>query len=210
MAVLITMLAVSAAILLGAMSPGPSFVIVARVAMSSSRIRGVCAALGMGIGGAFFALLALLGLQLILAMVPTIYKALQIIGAIYLLFIACKLWMAAPKPLDLDRTARQSAGSAVKALALGLGTQLSNPKTALVYASVFSAGFPTSPSWGITTTLVLIVFAIECGWYSLVAIAFSTNKARRTYMSWKTLIDRLAAGAIGALGLKILADAKLN
>lgn len=42
------------AILLGAMIPGPSFVLVARNAISLSRSDGLATALGMGIGGIVF------------------------------------------------------------------------------------------------------------------------------------------------------------
>src|SRR3954452_22831364 len=86
-----TLMAVLLAILLGAMSPGPSFLVVARTAVASSRARGILAALGMGFGGAAFALAALLGLQLLLTAVPALYKALQVLGAAYLLLTAYRL-----------------------------------------------------------------------------------------------------------------------
>jgi threonine/homoserine/homoserine lactone efflux protein len=202
------LIAVSAAILLGAMSPGPSFVVVARTAISSSRGHGILAALGMGTGGATFAAGALLGLQVLLAAVPPLHKALQIAGAGYLLFIAYKLWKAAPMPFgDIGNNSDRRNGS-LQAFVLGLGTQISNPKTALVYASIFSAAFTTEPSWVIAVALVSVIFAIEFGWYTVVAIAFSTGRARQTYGAWKAWIGRLAAGAMGALGVKILVDVR--
>ena len=204
------LMAVSVAILLGAMSPGPSFLVVARTSIASSRARGVCAALGMGIGGAAFALAASLGLQLLLTTVPAIYKALQVAGAAYLLFIAYRLWKSAPQSLDMADNGVVGQGSGRQALLLGLGTQLSNPKAAIVYASVFSAVLPREPSLSVVAILALTVFAIEFGWYVLVAIAFSTGKARQAYTSGKIWIDRLAAGAIAALGVKILADAEFR
>jgi threonine/homoserine/homoserine lactone efflux protein len=202
------LLGISAAILLGAMSPGPSFVIVARTAVSGSRGHGILAALGMGIGGAAFALAALLGLQALLSAVPALHRALQIAGACYLLFIAYRLWKAAPTPFgDFGKDTDSRHGS-LQAFAMGLGTQISNPKAALVYASVFSAVLTTKPSGAIAATLVSVIFAIEFGWYTLVAIAFSTQSARQTYGTWKAWIDRLAAGAMGALGVKLLVDAR--
>ena len=203
-------MAVSVAILLGAMSPGPSFLVVARTSIASSRARGVYAALGMGIGGAAFALAASLGLQLLLAAVPAINKALQIAGAAYLLFIAYKLWTSAPQLLDTTDHEVVGQNSRRQALLLGLGTQLSNPKAAIVYASVFSAVLPKEPSFSVVAVLALTVFAIEFGWYVLVAIAFSNGKARQAYTRGKIWIDRLAAGAIAALGVKILADAEFR
>jgi threonine/homoserine/homoserine lactone efflux protein len=207
---LTALMAVSVAILLGAMSPGPSFLVVARTAIASSRARGVFAALGMGIGGAAFALAASLGLQLLLAAVPAIYRILQIAGAAYLLFIAYKLWTSAPEALDTTEHEVVRQSSRRQALLLGLGTQLSNPKAAIVYASVFSAILPKEPALSMVAVLALAVFVIEFGWYAVVAIAFSTGKARQAYTRGKIWIDRLAAGAIAVLGVKILADAEFR
>ena len=207
---LAALMAVSVAILLGAMSPGPSFLVVARTAIASSRARGVAAALGMGIGGTAFALAASLGLQLLLTAVPAIYMALQIAGAAYLLFIAYRLWKSGPEPLEAagDETVGQNSWR--QAFLLGLSTQLSNPKAAIIYASVFSAVLPRQPAMSMVAVLALTVFVIEFGWYVVVAFAFSTRKARRAYMRGKIWIDRLAAGAIAALGVKILVEAKLR
>ena len=66
-------LAILGALWLGAMLPGPSFVIVAR-SISQSRLDGLASALGMGIGGILFASLALAGL----------YSVLQTVGWLYL------------------------------------------------------------------------------------------------------------------------------
>src|SRR5262249_17788349 len=145
--------AISVAILLGAMSPGPSFILVARTAVAASRGQGVLAALGMGIGGSLFALAALLGLQLVLLAVPWIYRTLQLIGAVYLIVLAWKLWRGAPAPLNLAR-GDAGRGSALQAFVLALATQLSNPKAAIVYASVFSAALPRDTPWLLTALLV--------------------------------------------------------
>lgn len=42
-------------LLIGAASPGPSFVLVSRIAVTDSRLNGLTAALGMGLGGALSA-----------------------------------------------------------------------------------------------------------------------------------------------------------
>ena len=58
--------AIFGAILIGAVSPGPSFVLVARTAIAVSRSAGMATALGMGLGGLMFASAALLGLHVVL------------------------------------------------------------------------------------------------------------------------------------------------
>jgi len=160
----------------------------------------------MGIGGGIFALAALAGLHLILSAVPSVYRALQIAGATYLLYIAYRLWITAPEPLDLVGNEEVDQDSKMRVFLLGLGTQLSNPKTAIVYASVFTAALPEQASWTISVLLVSLIFVVEFGWYAVVAVAFSTDRARNVYLKGKTWIDRFAASAMGALGVKVISD----
>ena len=67
MEMLIPLGAIFGAILIGAISPGPSFVLVARTAIAVSRSAGMATAVGMGLGGLMFAGAALLGLHVVLA-----------------------------------------------------------------------------------------------------------------------------------------------
>ncbi|WP_280954700.1 LysE family transporter [Paludibacterium denitrificans] len=53
-------------LMLGTISPGPSFVMVARTAVAAGRAEGIAAALGMGLGGTVFTIAALVGLQALL------------------------------------------------------------------------------------------------------------------------------------------------
>ena len=70
---LAALLGIAMTLSVGTMSPGPSFVLVARAAVSASRADGVAAALGMGVGGVLFAIAALLGLNVLLQAVPSLY-----------------------------------------------------------------------------------------------------------------------------------------
>src|SRR5947207_10924756 len=81
---LATLASIVAALSVGVVSPGPSFVMVARVAVASSRIRALATALGMGAGGAVFGATALLGLQSVLLAVPALYAGLRVLGGLYL------------------------------------------------------------------------------------------------------------------------------
>jgi threonine/homoserine/homoserine lactone efflux protein len=63
MEMLIPLGAIFGAILIGAISPGPSFVLVARTAIAVSRSAGMATAVGMGLGGLMFAGAVLLGLH---------------------------------------------------------------------------------------------------------------------------------------------------
>src|SRR5262245_32689218 len=95
----IALFAILGTLALGAMSPGPSFVLVARTAVARSRQDGLAAALGMGVGGAFFCGLALLGLIALLSSVEWLYLLLKFAGGFYLIYLAIMIWRGAKQPL---------------------------------------------------------------------------------------------------------------
>jgi threonine/homoserine/homoserine lactone efflux protein len=196
-------LSIASAITLGAMSPGPSFVLVARTSVARSRAEGLAMALAMGVGGVLFAVLALAGVQVVLSTVPVLYGVLKVLGGIYLVYLAWMLWRRAATPIDFKKTASSSRRS----FWLGLATQVSNPKTAVVYASVFVSLLPKEmPLWAMLV-LPVMIFCIEAGWYSIVALALSSPAPAAAYLRWKHWIDRAAGGVLGILGLKLVDDA---
>lgn len=197
-------LSIAAAISIGAMSPGPSFVMVLRTSIAMSRRAGIAAALGMGLGGVIFGALALFGLQAFIATVGWLYPALKITGGVYLLYLGSRIWRGAdqtlrvstPKAIQLEKTA--------KAFWQALATQLSNPKAAVVYGSIFAALLPAHPAPWTFAVLLPLVFIIETGWYAIVAVTFSSTTPRTIYMRAKSWIDRTAGAVIGLLGAKLV------
>jgi threonine/homoserine/homoserine lactone efflux protein len=199
----IAVIGIGGALLIGAMSPGPSFLIVAKRAVTVSRRSGLFTALGMGIGSLGFCCLALTGLYTLLNEVSWLYSLLRVAGGAYLIYMAWHMWHGAATPL---RQARPEAENSDVGMSIWSGTisQLSNPKTALVYASIFSALLPLHPAHWVYFALPPIVFFVEAGWYTLVALCFSSERPRRFYMASKFMIDRLAAGVLGALGIRLI------
>jgi threonine/homoserine/homoserine lactone efflux protein len=178
-------------------------VLVARTAIAGSGRDAIAAATGMGFGAFVFAGAALFGLNVVLTNVPWIYFGFKIAGAAYLFYLALHLWKGAGEPLA---TATIPAGTrgVLRSLAFGLATQLSNPKTAIWYASIFAAVLSTTEPKGFATFVLPMIFAVETGWYAVVAIAFSGSAPRRSYLRLKLWIDRVAGGVIGLLGLKLV------
>jgi threonine/homoserine/homoserine lactone efflux protein len=203
---LIPFLGILGALTLGAVSPGPSFVFVSRTSLALSRRDGMAAALGMGVGGVIFAGLALLGLQAVLVQVAWLYAGLRLAGGLYLLYLAFRLWRAAVAPLIMPSEAGDRVAGPLRSFSLGLATQLSNPKAAIVYGSIFAALFPPAPPAWIFVALPPAVMLIEVGWYTIVAVAFSSDGPRAAYLRGKRWIDRAAGGVMGALGLRLIVE----
>jgi threonine/homoserine/homoserine lactone efflux protein len=116
------------------------------------------------------------------------------------------IWRGANAPVVVPKTAAGAASGAGRSFVLGLATQISNPKTAIVYASVFAALLPPAvPGW-VYVVLPLLIFAIETTWYAIVALAFSADRPRAVYLRSKSWIDRLAATVMGLLGVRLIAE----
>ena len=191
------------ALVLGAVSPGPAFIYVAKNSIAVSRKHGLFTALGTGTGAALFGLLAVLGLQAILLAVPSAYLILKICGGIYLLWLAYKIIRHAKEPISMDNdpATRMSFSQAYRSV---LVVQLSNPKIAIILASVFTALLPKEIPTYYYFVLPILCFFIDAGWYSLVAMALSAEKPRKVYLKFKKVFDRIAGGVMTILGIKLI------
>ncbi|NNG81395.1 LysE family transporter [Acinetobacter sp. ANC 5378] len=191
------------ALMLGAMSPGPTSIYVAKNSIAISRKHGLFTALGTGTGAAIFGLLAVLGLQAFLLAVPSAYLILKICGGLYLLWLAAKIIKHAKDPIEANNNT-SSQMSLRRAFSTGLITQLSNPKIAIVLASIFTALLPKEIPAYYYFVLPILCFFIDAGWCSLVAVALSAEKPRRVYLKFKAIFDRIAGGVMTLLGLKLI------
>ncbi len=196
--------AIVGALLIGAMSPGPSFILVVQTSAATSRKNGLSMAMGLGTGSLIFGICALLGLQVLFQSVDFLFWSFKILGGSYLLFLAFKIWKGASTKFNLDNQASAKEQSLARSFFWGLSTQLSNPKTAIVFASVFATFLNQNLNLWQTCLLLGLIFLTETIWYCLIALVFSANRAQNTYLNLKTTIDRAAAGILAAMGLKLL------
>jgi len=200
----LALIPILAVLAIGVISPGPSFILVARTAVAVSRVAAVSAAFGMATGATVLAVAALLGLSTLLHQIPSAYLALKIIGGIYLIYLAYKTWRGARMPISIGENTHAAPKSLWRHFWLATGTMLSNPKAAVQYGVIFAAMLPPSPSSALTAALPFGVFALETSWYLVVAFALSASKPRQAYIKTKFAIDRTVGVVLGALGVKLL------
>jgi threonine/homoserine/homoserine lactone efflux protein len=202
------LLGILIALTLGTMSPGPSFIMIAKTSVACSRMDGLFAALGIGVGGLVLAASALLGLAGLLLTVTSAYLILKVFGGLYLTYLGLRFWQSAKLPLKVE-VLDSVTGNATptRSFVLGLSTQLSNPKAIIVYASVYAAFLPAVSTPMFNVVAAALTFFIEVGWFSLVAFALSSERPRTAYLRYKQWIDRAAGGMMVALGIKLASTA---
>ncbi|WP_434747610.1 LysE family translocator [Pantoea sp. Lu_F5_004] len=198
----LALLTTGSAILLGAMSPGPSFIMIARTAVVSSRRCALAAAAGMGTGCMIFSVLALAGLHSLLVLVPWLYSALKIAGGAYLFWLGIRLLFSSDRKDNIHQNNTQAV-YAPHAFLSGMLTQLSNPNTAIVFGSIFAATLGSHISPVLYVVLPLMAFCIDTLWYALVACLLSADRPRRIYISYKRWLDRIGGGVMCLLGIRL-------
>jgi len=194
-------LAVAAQLTMGAVSPGPAVLMSARTGISEGMRTGFFLALGIGLGAVFWAALALSGLAALFRVAPGVLWAFKIAGGLYLIWMAVGMWRHAAEPLP--DTTGQPPRSALSAFRLGLVTQLSNPKPAVVLSAIFIGTVPPeTPAW-VLVSLLTVLFTVETLWNTFVARIFSLPATRRAYVGAKSLMDRSFGTLLALLGAKI-------
>lgn len=180
--------------------PGPSNFLTMRIAMRQGRGPALATALGATIGCLIWCAAALVGLAALLAAAPWLYKAMRIAGGLYLLWFAIGLWRAQPEPLSAEPPPGASGATFLQ----GLLICLTNPKSVLFFASVFSAYVgPDTPDW-VHYAAVAVVTLTCLAWQAGVAVAFSAMRAAQAYARAQKPLDRGAAGLMGLFGLSLL------
>jgi threonine efflux protein len=198
---LLTLLSIGLVQLLAVISPGPSFLITARTAVAQSRTDGVKVALGLGTGTVLWAVAALLGLNVLFRALPPLFIAMKVFGALFLLWIAFQIFRHAADPIALDGA---KGGTVANPFMKGFLTQISNPKVAVFFGSIFIAMLPADVPLWMTLALVAIVSFNEVWWYSVVALFFGSGRVRTFYIGAKKWIDRTTGLFLGALGVRLL------
>jgi RhtB (resistance to homoserine/threonine) family protein len=192
--------------LLAVASPGPTFLVVARTAVSGSRRTALVAALAVGMGAVAWAAAALLGLQALLARFEWLYLVLRVAGGLYLVWLGIQLLRHAGRGAGDPVTASAAAPSPGNVFREAMFVQLSNPKVAVFFGSVFLTLLPPdAPAW-MQLAVLAIVFANEFVWFALVALLFSGGAVRAAYGRARVWIERLTGGVLAALGLRLALD----
>jgi len=190
-------------------SPGPDFFFVSQTAASRSRKEAMMGVIGITLGVAVWAAVALMGLHLSLQKMAWLHQIITVGGGLYLCWMGWQLLKSA-------RAKKQDGGAeADVAVALpargrtfmrGLLTNLSNPKAVVYFGSVFSMFVGDSVSGGERSAIFLLIVIETLAWFSLVAMVFALPKMRRGYQRLAKWIDGVAGVVFAGFGIALIVN----
>ena len=192
-------LAAGTVFLLGAMSPGPSLMVVLRNTMIGGRRQGVMCALGHGLGFGLYAGMAVYGLIVLLEEAPHIFTALQLIGCALLLWYGWSMWHAEHEALFNDDHASRAQG-----FAEGFAIAFFNPKIALFLVAVLAQVLQPDMNIVSKAAVGLLGMLIDTVWYLIVALLLTGTPWLDRLKQRATTIHRLTAVVLWGFAFSVL------
>ncbi len=191
--------------LITVISPGPNFLATVYTTASQSRRLGLLVSLGIAAGTTVWATASLLGLSLLFETATWLYQAVKLAGALFLIYLGLRTILSARR-LTVSGSAPVAVVSGVQAFRRGLVVDLSNPKAAVFFASLFAVTVPPgAPVW-FQATVVAAVVAMAGGWYALVACIVDLDPIARLLRRTRRAFTFAAGAIFVALGLRLATD----
>jgi threonine/homoserine/homoserine lactone efflux protein len=193
---------------LAVISPGPDFAVTVQTSVQLGRRAGYFCALGVALANAFHLSYITLGLGSLILHSPVAYRAIQVVAALYLIYLGVSAIRAKPTPetaleAGLDLSAPK-ASSRQNPFVRGFLINLANPKAIIFWMSylslVFSDPVPGLLRFGFMGLLVLSVFV----WFSVVAYLLSQRVVRRSFLQKERIFNVAMGVLLAGLGLKVL------
>jgi len=185
-------------LILGAMTPGPSLVLVVRNTIFGGRWYGIITGIGHGIGFSIYAFAAATGIAVMVGNYPKITGTLHIIGFVVLLYLAINFLRVSSTKNRVDAGNKDPSDRRLNiAFIQGFSLAFFNPKILAWMLTMFVPFIDPSMS---TQTLIGMGFLglfTDGGWYVTVATILSQGRLLEVMRQHEVVVTR-------AIGLVLL------
>ena len=159
--------------LVALISPGPDFVVACRNTLLYSRAIGIYTAIGFGLGIMVHISYAVFGLSWLITNHSFVFAIIQYMGAAYLIYIGVQSFSNFESKVNSNTSVSSLSIEAVKAVRIGLITNVLNPKATLFFLSLFSSMLTPDVSNASLIVLSILLVGSTMLWFSIVALLIS-------------------------------------
>ena len=190
------------------LTPGPNMIYLISCSITQGRIAGLISLGGVALGFVFYMLCAAFGITALVFAVPLAYDALCYAGAAYLLWLA---WQAVkPGGQSPFQVKKLPVDGPKKLFAMGLVTNLLNPKIAMLYLSLLPQFI--DPSANVLTQSVALGFtqiAVSVTVNAMIALAAGSIATFLAGRPFWLLVQRWLMGTVLAgLAVRMALEAR--
>ncbi len=190
--------------LIATASPGPAIIAIMGIAMDKGRKSALIFASGILLGSFIWALLAILGVAVLLSTYAGLMYWLKILGGLYLFWLSYQSIKRIYSQRQLFNN--HSSLKNKKLFAQGLALHVTNPKAIFTWVAIVSLALPQDPSNFMSLIVVvgcMLIGSIVFGGYAFV---FSTQKAQIIYRKFGHWLNGFTALVFGIAGFKLLSS----
>ena len=193
---LLIFLKIFAVCLLGAMSPGPSMVVVINNAIFKNRLNGILTSIGHGVGIGIYALFAVLGIALIIKTNLYVFNVIKFLSIIFLVYLGVNLMITNDK-LEFDG---KNINSGFTSFLQGLSISLLNPKIFIWFIAIYSQFMSVDNDMIFNTILILTASIIDAIWYVILTLLVTTNIALDFIKDKSVLLQKFVGSVFIIIG----------
>jgi threonine/homoserine/homoserine lactone efflux protein len=191
------------------LTPGPNMIYVISRSITQGASAGLVSLGGVALGFVFYMLCAAFGITALLFAVPYAYDALRFAGAAYLLWLA---WQAVkPGGRSPFQVKKLAVDSPRKLFAMGLVTNLLNPKIAMLYLALLPQFIDPAQGSVLVQSLVLGSIQIAISVSVNATIAFTAGSIAlflSTRPSWMLVQRYLMGTVLAGLAVRMAVEAR--
>jgi threonine efflux protein len=205
MSYFLSLLTIASIQALAVISPGPNFVATVHYTVTHSRRGGIFVACGVATATSLWVILSITGLGIISARFSWLVEIIRISGVVYIILLGIRMIWTTQRQ-TFSRKSEAVSILRISAWRRGFLTNVSNPKTAVFFTSLFVLLLPVHPPLWFQIACVAIIVLISASWYILVACLFSWKPATRAYLRARKWIDLLTGGIFIVFGIYLAAS----
>ena len=164
-------LKVIAMCLVGAMSPGPSMVVVINNSIFKNRYHGILTSIGHGIGISIYAVIAVTGIGMIIKTNLIFFNSIKIFSIIFLIYMGVKS-IFNKKSVDFEN--KNIKGGATSFFQ-GFAISILNPKIFIWFIAIYSQFMSEKNDFLFNTYLVITAGIVDSFWYIFLTILTTSS-----------------------------------
>jgi threonine/homoserine/homoserine lactone efflux protein len=190
--------------------PGQDFTVVTRNSLHYSKKAGIFTAIGIATAITIHSLLAIFGINALLATHHEILAGIKTLGAIYLIYLGTQFFKNAGKSTipDATQTTSKQPANLKQCFTMGFMSNILNADAILTIISIFTVVIPTnSPLW-FSLLCAGIIFLDNLIWWSAMSHIFSLKTVQQFFFKYTKRIEQIGGALLIFLGSKNLYSSK--
>ena len=188
--------------LLGAMSPGPSMMVVINNAIFKNKFNGILTAFGHGFGIGIYALFAVIGIGIVIETNIIVFNTLKTLSVIFLFYLGIQNILKRSQ----IKLKKNNIKFGLKSFIKGFSISILNPKVLIWFIAIYSQFMSLNNDIYFNLSLVLIASIVDALWYLLLVNIVTSKGILELLKNKSYLLQRIVGCLFIVISIFLLID----